>query len=406
MRLLRRGPVMLLWGAQTCSVFGDRLYAMAIMWLAWKQSGAAAMGWGAVAESVPYIVLGTLGRSLVARFAALGRLAVVDVVRAVLVGVLPLVWDTFGLAGMLACAVLLGVGGALFDPNLGALVPELVEPDDVQAVNGLMDLTGRIARIAGPGVAGVLLAVVPRQGLFWLDAATFVVSGVALAVLSGARVAAVPTKAQEGKIRPRARVLLRTRPETAAAIGVHGAGIFAHSVALVLPAFLAAHLHAGAAAYGAVLAATGAGSLAANTVAGNVRMPGSLPVFYCATWAVSGLILASVALAGSLPVLLAVSVLLGAVNPFLQVALSTHLSAFPPAARLRLMSVDLTVIRTAGTVSMLFVPGLAGADPVSAFPLAGLSLVLVAGAGSMAAWRLGRHRSPLAPVAGKELARD
>ncbi|MFJ2191943.1 hypothetical protein ACIOJE_29090 [Kitasatospora sp. NPDC087861] len=51
------------------------------------------------------------------------------------------------------------------------------------------------------------------------------------------------------------------------------------------------------------------------------------------------------------------SVLSGAVSPFLQIALSTHFVLFPPAARRRLLTVDLAVIRTCGTVSMPFVPG-------------------------------------------------
>ncbi|MFD4143073.1 hypothetical protein [Streptomyces sp. NPDC058572] len=270
---------------------------------------------------------------------------------------------------------------------------------DVQAVTGLMDLTGRIARIAGPGAAGIALTLVPRQSLFWLDGATFVVSALALLMLSGriALPASRGGRAGASTARPRARVLLRTHPGTAVAIGVHGAGIFAHAVALVLPAFLTARLDAGAAAYGAALAATGAGALAANGFAGNMRLPANLPAFYCGTWAASGIVLASIALADSLPVLLALSVLLGVVNPFLQVALTTHLSSFPSAARLRLMSVDLTVIRFAGTVSMLFIPGLAAGAPVAAFPISGLALLALALAGAGFALR-GRAR--LCPGAG------
>jgi MFS family permease len=407
-RLLRHRRVLLLWGAQTLSVFGDRLYAMAIMWIAWQESGAVAMGLVAVAESVPYIVLGAVGRKAVARFATLRRLTAVDAGRAGLVAVLPLAWETLGLPGMLACALLLGVGGALFDPNLGSLVPELVNKSDVQALNGLMDLTGRIARIAGPGAAGIALTLVPRQSLFWLDGATFVVSAAALLMLAART--ALPTIRGEAEasstIRPRARDLLRTHPGTAVAIAVHGTGIFAHAVSLVLPAFLAARLDTGAAAYGAALAATGAGALAGNGFAGNMRLPANLTAFYCGTWAVSGLVLASIALADSLPVLLALSVLLGLVNPFLQVALSTHLSSFPPAARLRLMSVDLTVIRTAGTVSMLFLPGLAAQAPVVAFPVSGFALLALAGVGAGAAVRWTRTRSAV-PVEGERvLTRD
>ncbi|WP_430478076.1 MFS transporter [Streptomyces sp. P11-1] len=396
MRLLRQRQVLLLWGAQSLSVFGDRLYAMAIMWIVWQESGAAAMGLVAIAESVPYIVLGTVGRRIVARFASLRRLAAVDIGRAALVAVLPLAWQTFGILGLLACAVLLGVTGALFDPNLGALVPELVDERDVQAVVGLMDLTGRIARIAGPGAAGLLLAVVPQHSLFWFDGLTFVASAVALLLLASRTVLpALDLERSAGvKGQPRAWGLLKARPDTAVAIGVHGAGIFAHAVALALPAFLAVRLDAGAAVYGAALAATGAGALLANGFAGNLRLPVNSTVFYCGTWAVSGVVLASVALADSVTVLLALSALLGAVNPFLQVTLNTHLSSFPRPARLRLMSVDLTVIRTAGTASMLVLPGLAAKGPVAAFPVSGLALALVAGAGAVLALKWTKAGTP------------
>ncbi|WP_286157684.1 MFS transporter [Streptomyces griseus] len=406
MRLLRQRRVLTLWGAQSLSVFGDRLYAMAIMWIVWQESGAAAMGLVAIAESVPYIVLGTVGRRVVARFATLRSLAAVDVGRALLVAALPLAWEAVGVPGMLACAVLLGVFGALFDPNFGALVPELVDERDVQAVVGLMDLTGRIARIAGPGAAGLLLAVVPQRSLFWFDGLTFLASAVALLALASRTVLPALDRQESGPAgeRPRARVLLRARPDTAVAIGVHGAGIFAHAVALVLPAFLAARLDAGAAAYGAALAATGAGALVANGFAGNLRLPENRTAFYCGLWAASGCVLASVALVGSLPGLLVVSALLGVVNPFLQVALSTHLAAFPRPARLRLMSVDLTVIRTAGTASMLVIPGLAEKNPVAAFALSGVALVVVAGAGAVLLVRRGAGAPDEEPA--KVLVRD
>jgi hypothetical protein len=407
-RLLRRGPVLLLWGAQTLSVFGDRLYAMAIMWIAWQQSGAGAMGLVAIAESVPYIVLGTVGRRLMARFATLKRLALVDAARVGLVAALPWAWEHYDTPGMLALAAALGAAGAIFDPNLGALVPGLVGSEEVQAVNGLMDLTGRIARVAGPGSAGILLALMPRQSLFWLDAATFAVSAAALALLArGAKAATPAGTPQPPGAALRARVLLRAHPATAAAIGVHGAGIFAQAVSLALPALLAGHLHAGAAAYGLVLATTGGGALAGNAVAGNWKLPEPLPVVYCAAWAVSGLLLAVTGSAASLPVLLALSAASGAVAPFMGVALSTHLSGFPPASRRRLMSVDLTVIRSAGTASMLVVPALAASSPAAGFLASGMVTFIVAAAGGVAAWWWTPTTSrPPATEPARELARD
>ncbi|MEV0535490.1 MFS transporter [Kitasatospora sp. NPDC050463] len=393
--------MLLLWGAQTTSVFGDRLYAMAVMWMAWEHAGAGAMGLVAIAESLPYIVLGTVGRRVMDRFASLGALAAVDAVRLVLVAGLPWAWSQFGTAGLVVSAALLGVGGALFDPNLGTMVPDLVEREEVQAVSGLMDLTGRIARVAGPGAAGLLLAVMPLAGLFWTDAATFAVSALALVLLAGRR-RQVPTRAESGPqaagVRPSAWSLVRTHPDTALVLAVHGLGIFAGAVSLAMPALLTARLGAGAAAYAAVLACTGLGALAGNLVAGNVRLPGPLPALYCGAWAVSGLVLAATGLAGSLPVLLVLSVLSGAVAPFLQIALSTHFALFPPAARRRLLTVDLTVIRTCGTVSMLFVPALAAAAPRAGFLSAGLTVAVLAGGGGVLVLGWSRTRRPL-PVA-------
>ncbi|MEU6379292.1 MFS transporter [Streptomyces sp. NPDC046909] len=407
-RLLRRRRVLALWGAQALSVFGDRLYAMAIMWIAWEQSGAGAMGWVAVAESVPYIVMGTFGRRIMDRFASLRALAAVDAVRVGLVALLPWAWAMLGTPGMLVSAAALGLAGAVFDPNLGALVPDLVRSDEMQTVNGLMDLTGRIARVAGPGAAGALLAFIPHAALFWLDAATFAVSAVALAVLGRAvRPVAAEALPQAEAVRLRARSLVRAHPATGAAIAVHGAGIFAQAVAMAMPALLASRLDAGAGAYGLVLAATGAGALAGNFVAGNVRLPSRPPVAYCLLWALSGLLLAVTGSAGNMLLLLAISAASGALSPFLGITLQTHLSTFPSAARRRLMSVDLTVIRAAGTASMLIVPVLAASSPGTGFWVGGMATVAVASVGAGAAWWWTRETRALpvtevAPVLSRE----
>ncbi|WP_395292195.1 MFS transporter [Kitasatospora hibisci] len=399
MRLLRRGPVVLLWGAQTASVFGDRLYALAVMWLAWQRSGGAAMGLVAVAESVPYVVLGTVGGRVMERFTTLRALAVVDVARMVLVAGLPWTWEVFGTPGLLLSAGLLGVGGALFDPNLGALVPDLVRSGEVQAVNGLMDLTARIARVAGPASAGVLLAVMPMGGLFWLDAGTFALSAVALAGLGAGtarRREAAPAGATAAPVLvPRARALVRTHPETGVVLAVHGIAIFAGSVSIVMPALVAVRLGGGVGTYGVMLAATGAGSIVGNAVAGNVRLPRYLPAFYCVAWAVSGVLMAVTGSVRTVAELVAVSAAYGAVSPFLAVALSTHLAQFPPAARRRLLTVDQTITRSMGTLAMVGIPALAAAHPRAGFTSGGLATAVAGLAGCAVVVWWAKARTPL-----------
>lgn len=87
LRLMRRRPVLVLWLAQSLSMLGDRLYALAVMWVVYASTGSASlMGLVAVAESVPYVVLGTVGRNVVARFSSYATLAWVDGARAIVGG--------------------------------------------------------------------------------------------------------------------------------------------------------------------------------------------------------------------------------------------------------------------------------------------------------------------------------
>ena len=112
----------------------------------------------------------------------------------------------------------------MFDPNLAAFVPELAAPGQVQQVTGLMDLTGRLVRVAGPASAGLPLMVVPVAGLYGVGAVTFAVSAVVMACLArragrGARAAARQCAAGHG-----AWVLLRRDARLLAAVGMHGGG--------------------------------------------------------------------------------------------------------------------------------------------------------------------------------------
>ncbi|MFI1174212.1 MFS transporter [Streptomyces melanogenes] len=381
--LLRRRPVLVLWLAQSLSVLGDRLYALAVMWVVYASTGSASlMGLVAVAESVPYIVLGSVGRRLVARFSSFASLAWVDGARAVVAVALPFLWspDAHGFALLLVGVLLLGTLGALFDPNLGALVPDLVEPEKVQEITGLLDLTGRIARIAGPASVGLLLLVFSQVQLFALNGVTFAVSAVALGWLARrcAMAAGAGTAERPGKTRSSVRAwpVLRAHPRVGLAIGLHGVALFCSAVTAVgMPALLATRYGAGAAVYGLVTAAVGVGALLGNPLASNRRTGGWLPV-YCGAWMVQGAATACMGLVLQLPALMLLALVTGLVTPATSVTLRAHIGAFAPADRLRLMSVDQTVIRAGGTAGMLLLPFLVDASPRGAFVAGGL---LVAG---------------------------
>ncbi|WP_435108046.1 MFS transporter [Nocardiopsis synnemataformans] len=398
LRVLRHRRVLGLWGAQLLAVVGARLYALAVMWLVWQATGSAfLMGLVAVLESVPYILMGAFGRRLVARLATWRRLAAVELLRAAVVATVPLVWalPEARVAVLLAVALLIGVTGSVVDPLLPALAPSLVRDDQVRPVMGLLDLTGRIARILGPGAAGALLLVVREVDFYWLTAAGFAASALALALLGRAepacraRPAASAPSSGDGEDAAGWRVVL-SHPPVMAALALNGCGILAGTAAAIgLPILLTTVHGAGMGVYGLLTALTAAGAVVGNLVVGNLAARGRWLGVFCAAWAASGVLLAGMGMASTVGVLALILALSGAAAPWAGVTLHAHLAErFSAAERVGVLSAHHMVMRTCGTAGMLVVPVLVAANPPLVFALAGLVLVAAATAAGLAGARL------------------
>ena len=93
----------------------------------------------------------------------------------------PRVWVLFLVAAGMSAA------GGMQRPPLDALVPRLVPREELPAASALESFRGNVAQIAGPALAGVLIASAGLAATYAVDVATFVVSLVALA-----RMRAVP----------------------------------------------------------------------------------------------------------------------------------------------------------------------------------------------------------------------
>ena len=81
----------------------------------------------------------------------------------------PLLWLIF------VVALLWGSLDALQRPSLDALLPRLVEREELAAAGALMSLRGTVGMIAGPALAGVLITLIGLPATYLVDVATFVV---------------------------------------------------------------------------------------------------------------------------------------------------------------------------------------------------------------------------------------
>jgi MFS family permease len=118
----------------------------------------------------------------------------------------PTLWLIFGVA------LLWGSLDALQRPSLDAMLPRLVERDELAAAGALSSLRGTVAMVAGPAFAGILITLIGLPLTYMVDVATFVVG---LACLFLMKAVPPPVDAERPSLR---RVVdgvkyARSRPE-------------------------------------------------------------------------------------------------------------------------------------------------------------------------------------------------
>jgi hypothetical protein len=111
------------------------------------------------------------------------------------VGIAAMVWQeaiVWPLLGLLFA--LKGAGNALFLPASAGVVPSIVPADDLVAANATLRLSMNVVRIGGAGAATLIALSIGPHGVLWVDAATYLVSGVALATVAWPVVAPRPAR--------------------------------------------------------------------------------------------------------------------------------------------------------------------------------------------------------------------
>ena len=88
MQLLRRGHFVFLWLAQIASTLAVQLYKIGVMVVIFDQTGSTLQAAGVlVATSLPHVVLGPVAGAVVDRYPRKAVLIVVELARALLVGI-------------------------------------------------------------------------------------------------------------------------------------------------------------------------------------------------------------------------------------------------------------------------------------------------------------------------------
>ena len=268
---------MKLWAGQTVSELGSVVTRTAVPLVALLVLGAGPfqMALLVVSASLGVLLVGLFAGAWVDRLRRRPLLIWADAVRAVLLASIPAAY----LAGILrieqlyAVVFLEGCLGSLFDAAYPAYVPSLIGVDRVVEGNSKLATSSSLAEIGGPGLGGGLVQLIGAPLAILVDAVSFVVSAVSLALIRSpeplrpARTSPVPIRAEivEGLQLVRQHPILL--PLTLRSVIAHVAGSF---YGVLYTIYLIEELHLSPLLFGIVVSAGGVGSLIGSFFAARV----------------------------------------------------------------------------------------------------------------------------------------
>jgi MFS family permease len=381
---------------QLVSLSGNWMQMVAAVWLVLSLTGSGvAVGLVTALQFLPMLLFGAWGGLLADRFCKRRLLIVTQVLMALpAIGLLAVSAAGIVTPWMVYVAALTrGAVNAVDNPTRQSFVIEMVGPERLVNAVSLNSVLVQSARIAGPALAGVLIATVGVVPCFAVNVISFGVMVVALRGMDPALLRAAPLSGREpGAIRAGLRYVRRT-PELAVPLALMAlVGTFGFNFQVILPLLASFSFDGGAGAYAVLVTAMGIGSVAGALVTGarGRTGPGVIGGAALAFGLTALLSAAMPTLALEIPML----ALLGAAAVTFAASVNSTLQlAVEPAMRGRVMAL----------YSVVFL----GSTPIGA-PLAGwlseaydprVSLLLAAAAGLVAALgaRISLVRREVAP---------
>jgi MFS family permease len=182
--LWRNGAFVRFWTSRSVSIFGSYITRMALPFVAILVLGAGAIE-VAVLRSIDLavvLVFGLFAGAWVDRLRRRPILIWSDVVRAALLGTIPLAYvlDVLDLGQLLLVAGAAAILTTFADAADNAYLPSLVDRRDVLRANGALEASGSAAELTGFGLSGFLVQLLTAPIAIVIDAATFVVSATLL----------------------------------------------------------------------------------------------------------------------------------------------------------------------------------------------------------------------------------
>jgi MFS family permease len=264
LRALRHRNYQLFFSGQLISLIGTWMDQVAESWLVYRLTGSSLLlGTVAFAGQIPVFLLAPLGGIVADRYNRRTILVMTQSTMMVLAFILAIITLTHVVQvwHVIVLAALMGVVNAFDIPTRQAFVLDMVAREDMVNAIALNSSMFNGARVIGPAIAGIVVAVIGEGWCFFANAVSFI------AVITGLLMMRIerPRLTLEGSpienIKEGFRFVAGTGPIRALMLLLGLVSFTAIPYAVLMPVFADQILHGGARALGILMGASGFGAL-------------------------------------------------------------------------------------------------------------------------------------------------
>lgn len=182
--ILRNRNFQYLWAGQTVSAIGDQMTGLALPVLAVSMLAATEwqIGMMNAAGMSMFLLIGLPAGAWVDRWIKRRVMILADVVRMLVVISVPLAWwaGILNMTFLIVGAAVISAANVFFDVAYQSVLPIMLPKDQLPKANSALETTKQTSMLVGPAVIGFLLTVVKAPLLMLADAASFLISLIAV----------------------------------------------------------------------------------------------------------------------------------------------------------------------------------------------------------------------------------
>ncbi len=186
-RLAGNGAFTAMWLSQVISSLGDRVHQIALVFLVAGATNESPLALGLVfaAMTVPTVLVGPVAGALVDRWDRKHVMVASDLLRAGIVGLIP-VASGVHVGLVVALVFLLAAVSSFFRPARTAALPRVVPDEDLMTANSAMSVADTASDLVGYGLGGLFVAFLGSSLAlaFWLDGASYLASAALVAAIA------------------------------------------------------------------------------------------------------------------------------------------------------------------------------------------------------------------------------